>query len=101
MKINVGGIQRQAGNSLSQAAEDNGNEKTGARRPRSSWLVARIKLEITNATDSRHQASSQVFTPDSLRCFLPVLRCWLCAPARSYRQIAHLRQDARHLHPVQ
>jgi hypothetical protein len=58
------------------------------KRPRrSSWLCARIK-----------------FSRDAAGCALlqrAVCAFWLRTSSRSHRQVTHLRQNARHLHPVQ
>src|SRR5258708_17046068 len=62
--------------------------------PTWSWLVARIKLLATEA-----KAPYICNSYAALQADLPRYR--LRPSARSHRQIPHLGQDARHLHPVQ
>ena len=64
------------------------SKKAGVRRPRlSSWLCARIKIEIWllhAASDHNRSADRRLSAPPWTNC-----------------QIPHLRENARHLHSVQ
>src|SRR5579872_4549964 len=67
-------------------------KKAGTRiGPGKCWLVARINLSKA-AAGLRPARTAEGCPHKPLR---------LRAPSRTYRQVPHLGQDARHLHPVQ
>ena len=63
--------------------------------PGKCWLVARINLWINMGLKPLLGCS---YVNAALKGRSSTL---LCASTRPYRQIPHLGQDARHLHPVQ
>src|SRR5438270_12500562 len=66
---------------------------------RQCWLVARIKTNFQSDKVSKFQSKPVhgfAMQPRNLE----TLKLSLCVPSRPDRQIPHLGEDARHLHPI-
>ena len=70
--------------------------------PAFSWLVARMKAKLQGCRVSRFAKSNLnlcAFSSETLK--RETLKLALRRSSRPYREIAHLRQDAGHLHAIQ